>query len=332
MTASARAGAQRLAEVGALEVLVDVLERDEEEHPVALDGAAHRSAELFAMKVGGRRAVRGVRRQALQTLEVEQAAVQVVGARLRDDVDDAAGGAAELRVGPAGHDLELLDRLQRDVDRRALAAELFAEESVVVVAAIEADVVVHAALPIEGDLVAVRPLDDADAGSEGEQILELAAEDRRRADGGLVERVADFGAGHVDERGAGHRDRLRGPRHLQHGIDGDRLPHREGDVLLHVCGEPLQAHGHSIAARRKLEGDEAAVSAGGQRAHEIGIDIPDLDRGARDHRAGRIGDGALDDAGCNLRLARGRYGKDQSDPDDQRDLSRHGDSSGRRRA
>ena len=173
---------ERLAEVGALQVLVDVLDRAEEEHPVALDGAANRPAELLAMEVGRRRAVGRVRGQALEALEVEQAAVQLVGARLRDDVDDAAGGAAELRVGTARHDLEFLHRLQRDVDRRALAAELLAEESVVVVAAIEADVVVHASLTAERDLVAVRALDDAHAGREGEQILELAAEDGRRAD------------------------------------------------------------------------------------------------------------------------------------------------------
>ena len=101
------------------------------------------------------------------------------------------------------------------------------------------------------------------------------------ADGGLVERVADLSAGHDRRMGATHGDRLSGPRHLQHGIDGDRLPHREADILLHVCGEPRQSHRHSIRARRKLEGDEAAVSAGRQRADEIGPGISDLDRGAR---------------------------------------------------
>ena len=69
-----------------------------------------------------------------------------VGAGLGDDVDDAAGGAAELGGGAGGDHLELLDRVERDVDRRALAAHLLAEEAVVVVAAVEADVVEDAAL------------------------------------------------------------------------------------------------------------------------------------------------------------------------------------------
>ena len=94
---------------------------------------------------------------------MKQAALHLVGARLGDDVDDAAGGAAELGVRAGGHHLEFLDRFERDVDRGALAAHLLAEEAVVVVAAVEADVVEDAALAGKGDLVAVRALDDADA-------------------------------------------------------------------------------------------------------------------------------------------------------------------------
>ena len=86
---------------------------------------------------------------ALEALVVEQAAVRLVGPRLRDDVDHAAGGAAELGVRAGGDDLELLHRVERDVDGGALSADLLAEEPVVVVAAVEADVVEDAALPGE---------------------------------------------------------------------------------------------------------------------------------------------------------------------------------------
>ena len=82
----------------------------------------------------------------------------LVRARLGDDVDDAAGGAAEFGVGAGRDDLELLDRFERDVDGRALPADLLAEEAVVVVAAVEADVVEDAALAGEVDLVAVGSL------------------------------------------------------------------------------------------------------------------------------------------------------------------------------
>ena len=47
---------------------------------------------------------------------------------------------------PRRDHLELADRFERDVDGRALAAGLLAEEAVVVVAAVEADVVEDAAL------------------------------------------------------------------------------------------------------------------------------------------------------------------------------------------
>ena len=117
-----------------------------------------------------------VARQRLETLKVEHAAVWLVRPRLGDDVDDAACGPAELRRRTCRNHLEFLDRFQRDVDRRALAAGLFAEEPVVVVAAVEADVVEDPALAGKRDLVAIRPLDDADAGGQGEEILEFSAE------------------------------------------------------------------------------------------------------------------------------------------------------------
>ena len=69
---------------------------------------------------------------------------------------------AELGAGAGGNHLKLLDRLERDVDRRALPADLLAEEPVGVVAAVEADVVEDAALAGEVYLVAVRPLHDRD--------------------------------------------------------------------------------------------------------------------------------------------------------------------------
>src|SRR5207248_5167295 len=87
------------------------------------------------------------------------------------------------------HHLKLLDGLERDVDRGALPAHLLPEEAVVVVAAVEADVVEDAALPGKRNLVAVRALDDADARREREQILELAAQNRRRFDRRLIERA-----------------------------------------------------------------------------------------------------------------------------------------------
>src|SRR5260370_2208782 len=126
-----------------------------------------------------------------------------------------AGSASELGVGSAGDDLELPDGLERDVDGGALAARLFAEEPVVVVAAIEADVVEDAALPLDGDLVAVGPLHDADAGSQGEQILKLASEHRGLRDGLLAQRGVGRAGDDIDHRRGGDDDRFRRASNLQ---------------------------------------------------------------------------------------------------------------------
>ena len=91
--------------------------------------------------------------------------MDIVGSRFRDDVDNPAGGAAELGSCSRGDYLKFLHCIERNIDRGALAAELLAKETVVVVAAIETDVVKDTALSGEGNLIAVRPLNDADSRS-----------------------------------------------------------------------------------------------------------------------------------------------------------------------
>ena len=112
---------------------------------------------------------------------MEGAAVHFIGARLGDDVDHAARGAPKLGAGAAGHHLEFLDGIERDVDGGALPAELFTEEAVVVVAAVQADVVEDAALPVEVDFVAIGALHDADPGRQGQQIFKLPAQNGSRS-------------------------------------------------------------------------------------------------------------------------------------------------------
>ena len=83
-----------------------------------------------------------------------------VGAALGDDVDDAASRAPELCGRASRDDLKLLDGVERDVYGGALATRLLSEEAVVLIAAIEADVVEDAALPCEVNLVTVWSLHD----------------------------------------------------------------------------------------------------------------------------------------------------------------------------
>ncbi len=175
------------AQVGPLEITKDAFERGEVEGSVLLDGPPDRAAELLAVKAFQVRAVRQFARQRFEPLKVEAAPVEGIAARLGDHVHDAASGSTELRRGAGRDHLEFLHRFERDVDRRALAACLLAEESVVVVAAVEADVVEDPPLACKGNLVSIRALDDADARCEGQHVLELAPENGNRFDGGLIE-------------------------------------------------------------------------------------------------------------------------------------------------
>ncbi len=166
------------AQVRTLEVPRDPFECKKEERLVLLDGAAYRPSELLAVEVVQRGSVGEISGQRLDPLEVKERAVRLVRAGLGDDVDHAACGAAELGRRSRRDDLELADGFERDVNGSALTASLLAEEAVVVVAAVEADVVEDPALAGETDLVSIGPLDDADAGGECEQILELPPENR----------------------------------------------------------------------------------------------------------------------------------------------------------
>src|SRR5579859_5843814 len=112
--------------------------------------------------------------------------MEFVRARLCNHVDHAAAGPPEFSVGTTGDYLELFNCFEGDIDGSSLAARLLAKEAVVIVPAIETDVVEDAALPVEVDLVAIRALNDAGAGRQGEKVLELAAKHGRSRDGRLA--------------------------------------------------------------------------------------------------------------------------------------------------
>src|SRR6266480_6951537 len=100
--------------------------------------------------------------------------MDVIRSGLGDDVDYSSSRAPEFRIGAACHHLELLHRIQCNVDRRALPTLLLTEESVVVVSAVQAHVIKDSTLAIEGDLVAVGTLGNRDAGRQGKQVFKLA--------------------------------------------------------------------------------------------------------------------------------------------------------------
>src|SRR5260370_780802 len=109
---------------------------------------------------------------------MKETAVHTIGARLRDYVNNSASGTAEFSAGSCGYYLKFFNRFKSDIDRRALPAQLFAEEAVVVVSAIQTDIVENTTLSGKSDLIAVRSLNHAYSWRECQQVFKLAAQNR----------------------------------------------------------------------------------------------------------------------------------------------------------
>ena len=136
-----------LGRAGALPV-----ERKEEEDGVPFDRPPDRGAELPLVEVELRLrvalVVEGARREVVVLVVDVAAPVEIIRARLRDDVDETRGRTAELRVGPVRHDDDLLHGVQVEGERGPLAAAVFAEEGVVEVRPVHGDVVLDPLRPL----------------------------------------------------------------------------------------------------------------------------------------------------------------------------------------
>src|SRR6266852_190439 len=108
--------------------------------------------------------------------------MQIVCARFGNNVNDAPSRAPELRACSGRDDLKLFDGIKRNVYRCSLAARLFSEESIVVVASVKTDVVEDASLSGEVNLVAIGPLSNTHSRSQSEQVFEFPSEHRQVAD------------------------------------------------------------------------------------------------------------------------------------------------------
>src|SRR5262249_39235470 len=164
-----------LAKIGSRKILEDLLEGPEKEHFVFDYGSADCAAKLLPAEVGQRLSIGRIGGKSFETLEVKQAAVNLVGARFGYDVDNAARSASEFRAGAGRDDLKFLDGIQRDIDGGPLAPGLLSKEAVVIVTAVEADVVEDCTLAGEVYFIAVGSLHYADAGREREQVLEFSS-------------------------------------------------------------------------------------------------------------------------------------------------------------
>ncbi len=236
----------------------------------------------------------------------EHRAVELVGARLGDHVDDAGGGAAVLGHEGAGLDVYLLHEVREDVGAEGAVGRVghvLAVEDVAVLGrggAVEADAV-GVGLGARGD----------DGGG-----LEVAAH-RDVGQELLGHDGAALGAAHVDDGGhAGLDDlllelhRLGDHRHV--GADG--LVEPDADVGAVGRLVALELHRQLVLARREL-GDAVAaapVGDGGLLALKVGAG-GDHQRASHRLAGGSVGDRADDgasslcgdQAGCEQQRERG---------------------------
>ena len=143
--------------------------------------------------------------QALVAEVLEDRALELVGAALGDDLEGAAVGAARVGAEALGLEVELADRVEREVLHQA------ADRVVVVVAAVDqvVDVAAAAARDLRGELrrlgrVGVEA--EADARHQRRQVAELPAVQRQVLDLGGGDDLAHAGVLDVDQRRLG-RDR-----------------------------------------------------------------------------------------------------------------------------
>jgi len=141
-------GSEGRAKIGTSEVSENLLKGAEEEHLVLNDGTAKRSSELVATEIVQRLAIRGSRRESLCAEIFEGAAVNVIGARFRNDIDDAACGSANSALAPEATTWNSLTASKVMSIARA-ARRVARRKSHCLSRAIEADVVEGAALTIE---------------------------------------------------------------------------------------------------------------------------------------------------------------------------------------
>src|SRR5207253_3101254 len=115
-------------------------------------------------------------------------------------INDPCCRPAKFGSGSGRNNLKLFHSVQRDIDRGALAAKLFAEETIVVIAAVKADVVENPALTGEVNLVAVRTLDDAYARRQRQQVFKLTAQNRSVVHRSFIESGTRFSLDGVHSR------------------------------------------------------------------------------------------------------------------------------------
>ena len=219
----------------------------EEEQPVAHDRPAERPAELVPRQpVVLSLAVRPYRRkparriEALVAKELEQVAVEVVGARLRDRVDRRPGSHAVVGRQAARRDAEFLQRVRERQRHAAAALQVVVHGAIEKVRHAEGLTAGHRHTHAAGEVVGRRRSCLHRGAREHDQVGNLASLERQLENPLLLDHLADAGAAHVDER----RSRFDGDglfkaADREHGIDRGRGRHLQHDAAsARRCGTP----------------------------------------------------------------------------------------------
>ena len=302
----------RAEAIGLLGLPVDLLVvGEEEEGLVADDRAAQRGAELVLPEIGAEaagpaagEAVGEIGREGVVLAEVVRRAAQPVGARLGDDVEEPAARPAELGVRAVGDDDEVLDRVEVERERRALAAALLAEEGIVEVGAVHRDVVVDAALAADADLVAVGALHDRHVRRERREVEDVAPVVRQSLHGLDAEPGGRLRRRHVDRRlarlhrdvGELHRLRLEPELHLRRLAEPDQQP------PANLGTEAERARRHVVGPERQQGRHHDAAVAGRHGPGVVGVDVAQGHRRRGDRRPVRLQYRAAQHAGRRLDL------------------------------
>ena len=181
-------------DAGDADELADSLVVAEEEEAVAEDGEAEGSAievaAVLGLAAGGGEVVAGV--EVFVAEELEEAAVEGVGAGAGGDVDDAAVEAAELGGDVVGFDGEFLNVVEDGEEGDLAGLGLQGGDAVVEVLVGAGAAAVDAREQCAGGQL--------DAGGEGGELDEVAGVERHGDNDGMGDVGLDVGGGGLEER------------------------------------------------------------------------------------------------------------------------------------
>ena len=286
----------------------DVLNRralpaGEEEQLVAHDRAARIAAELFALQEVplGQEEVFRVERAVARV--AERAAVEVVGARAGDGVDDRAGARTLRGAVVAGLNRELLQRV-RERERLVLL-----EVRVGVVRAVETERrlprlgAVGREAQRAGNRLARFLVDfrHDHARDEHAEPRGVAAVQRQLDDPLRVDDFGDRRRGDVDRGGlARDRDGLGQIAKLERDVEREVLVGRQDDVRLTDRPEARELGSNLVRRRPQRHERISSVRTGHRLARHAGAGFDSRDRHAWHNAAAVVGDDAVD-LSCRLR-------------------------------